>query len=58
MPTFFQELSGGPRGEDLLSSLRSGPPPTVQKSQDVIAGISIFPIFLLLNYSLHIITQI
>ncbi|KAH9479381.1 Start control protein cdc10 [Psilocybe cubensis] len=35
-----EELSGGPRAEDLLASLRSGPPPTVQKSQDVIADMT------------------
>ncbi|KDR80735.1 hypothetical protein GALMADRAFT_241166 [Galerina marginata CBS 339.88] len=35
-----EELSGGPRAEDILSSLRSGPPPTVQKSQDVIADMT------------------
>jgi hypothetical protein len=31
-------LSGGPRAEDILSTLRGGPPVPVQKSQDVIAG--------------------
>ncbi|KAF8906297.1 apses-domain-containing protein [Gymnopilus junonius] len=35
-----EELSGGPRAEDILSSLRSGPPLTVQKSQDVIADMT------------------
>ncbi|KAF9530420.1 transcription factor [Crepidotus variabilis] len=35
-----EELSGGPRVEDILSSLRTGPPPTVQKSQDVIADMT------------------
>ncbi|PPQ91860.1 hypothetical protein CVT25_000735 [Psilocybe cyanescens] len=35
-----EELSGGPRAEDILASLRSGPPPTVQKSQDVIADMT------------------
>ncbi|KIM44731.1 hypothetical protein M413DRAFT_442684 [Hebeloma cylindrosporum] len=34
------ELSGGPRAEDILSSLRSGPPAPVQKSQDVIADMT------------------
>lgn len=33
-----QELSGGPRAEDLLASLRSGPPAPVQKSQDLVTG--------------------
>ena len=33
-----QELSGGPRPEDILSSIRSGPTAPVQKSQDVVAG--------------------
>ena len=35
----FQELSGGPRVEDILASLRTGPPAPVQKSQDIIAGM-------------------
>lgn len=35
---FTQELGGGPRAEDLLSSLRSGPSAPVLKSQDVLAG--------------------
>ncbi|PPQ85577.1 hypothetical protein CVT24_009984, partial [Panaeolus cyanescens] len=35
-----EELSGGPRAEDILSSLRSGPPAPVQKSQDVIADMT------------------
>ena len=34
----FQELSGGPRAEDLLASLRTGPSAPVQKSQDIITG--------------------
>lgn len=34
----LQELGGGPRVEDLIASLRSGPSAPVQKSQDVIAG--------------------
>jgi len=38
MLTSPQELSGGPRPEDILSSIRSGPTAPVQKSQDVIAG--------------------
>jgi len=38
LTALLQELSGGPRAEDILSSIRSGPPPPVQKSQDVIAG--------------------
>jgi hypothetical protein len=33
-----QELGGGPRVEDLIASLRTGPSAPVQKSQDVIAG--------------------
>jgi hypothetical protein len=33
-----QELSSGSRPEDILAVLRTGPPPPVQKSQDVIAG--------------------
>ncbi|KAF8966305.1 transcription factor [Flammula alnicola] len=35
-----EELSGGPRAEDILYSLRSGPPAPVQKSQDVIADMT------------------
>ncbi|KAG6813885.1 hypothetical protein H0H92_006292 [Tricholoma furcatifolium] len=35
-----EELSGGPRAEDLLSNLRTGPPAPVQKSQDVIADMT------------------
>ncbi|OBZ73644.1 Start control protein cdc10 [Grifola frondosa] len=35
-----EELGSGPRAEDILSSLRSGPSAPVQKSQDVIADIS------------------
>ncbi|KAH9027774.1 hypothetical protein EDB84DRAFT_1499692 [Lactarius hengduanensis] len=35
-----EELGGGPRVEDLIASLRSGPSAPVQKSQDVIAGLS------------------
>ncbi|TFK39794.1 transcription factor [Crucibulum laeve] len=35
-----EELSGGPRAEDILSSLRTGPPVPVQKSQDVIADMT------------------
>lgn len=35
-----EELSGGPRAEDILSTLRSGPPVPVQKSQDVIADMT------------------
>ncbi|KAG6860881.1 hypothetical protein C0995_006436 [Termitomyces sp. Mi166 len=35
-----EELSGGPRAEDLLATLRTGPPAPVQKSQDVIADMT------------------
>ncbi|KAF8634582.1 hypothetical protein AX17_004171 [Amanita inopinata Kibby_2008] len=35
-----EELSSGPRAEDLLTSLRSGPSAPVQKSQDVIADMT------------------
>ncbi|KAF9565833.1 apses-domain-containing protein [Agrocybe pediades] len=35
-----EALSGGPRAEDLLSTLRSGPSLPVQKSQDVIADMT------------------
>ncbi|KAF6761714.1 transcription factor [Ephemerocybe angulata] len=35
-----EELSGGPRAEDILSNLRSGPSVPVQKSQDVIADMT------------------
>ncbi|KAH7908923.1 apses-domain-containing protein [Hygrophoropsis aurantiaca] len=35
-----EELSGGPRAEDLLASLRSGPSAPVQKSQDIIADMT------------------
>ncbi|KAF8809482.1 transcription factor [Phlegmacium glaucopus] len=35
-----EELSGGPRAEDILSNLRAGPPVPVQKSQDVIADMT------------------
>ncbi|KAF8159447.1 transcription factor [Crassisporium funariophilum] len=35
-----EELSGGPRAEDILSNFRSGPPAPVQKSQDVIADMT------------------
>lgn len=34
-----EELGGGPRAEDILSSLRGGPSVPVQKSQDVLADI-------------------
>lgn len=43
MDSYFQEL-GGPRVEDLISSLRSGPSVPVQKSQDVIAGTWLYVI--------------
>lgn len=35
-----EELSSGPRGEDLLASLRSGPSAPIKKSQDVIADMT------------------
>jgi len=35
-----QELSGGPRAEDLLATLRSAPPPPVQKSNEIIAAMT------------------
>ncbi|KAG6844773.1 hypothetical protein H0H87_003891 [Tephrocybe sp. NHM501043] len=35
-----EELSGGPRAEDLLANIRSGPPAPVQKSQDVVADMT------------------
>ncbi|KDQ61737.1 hypothetical protein JAAARDRAFT_150648 [Jaapia argillacea MUCL 33604] len=35
-----EELGGGVRAEDILSSLRTGPPLPVQKSQDVIADMT------------------
>jgi len=35
-----EELGGGPRVEDIIASLRSGPSIPVQKSQDVIADIT------------------
>ncbi|TDL23601.1 hypothetical protein BD410DRAFT_768110 [Rickenella mellea] len=35
-----EELAGGPRAEDLLSSLRTGPSIPAQKSQDVIADMT------------------
>ncbi|KAH9995486.1 hypothetical protein BJV77DRAFT_1066214 [Russula vinacea] len=35
-----EELGGGPRVEDLIASLRSGPLAPVQKSQDVIADMT------------------
>ncbi|KAG2011862.1 transcription factor, variant 2 [Coprinopsis cinerea AmutBmut pab1-1] len=35
-----EELSSGLRAEDLISSLRTGPPAPVQKSQDVIADMT------------------
>ncbi|KAG5654376.1 hypothetical protein H0H81_003834 [Sphagnurus paluster] len=35
-----QELSGGPRAEDILANIRTGPPAPVQKSQDVIADMT------------------
>ncbi|KAJ6610204.1 transcription factor [Mycena sp. CBHHK59/15] len=35
-----EELSGGSRPEDILAVLRTGPPPPVQKSQDVIADMT------------------
>ncbi|KAH0836726.1 apses-domain-containing protein [Lanmaoa asiatica] len=37
-----EELSGGPRAEDLLASLRTGPLAPVQKSQDIITGTFLF----------------
>ncbi|KAJ7446683.1 transcription factor [Mycena latifolia] len=36
-----EELSGGSRPEDILAVLRTGPPPPVQKSQDVIADMTV-----------------
>ncbi|KAJ7334133.1 transcription factor [Mycena albidolilacea] len=36
-----EELSSGSRPEDILAVLRTGPPPPVQKSQDVIADMTI-----------------
>lgn len=35
-----EELGGGPRVEDLIASLRSGPSAPVQKSQDVVADMT------------------
>ncbi|KAL4065852.1 hypothetical protein V8B97DRAFT_2021001 [Scleroderma yunnanense] len=35
-----EELSGGPRAEDILSSLRSGPSAPIQKSQDIITEMT------------------
>ncbi|KAF8548942.1 apses-domain-containing protein [Imleria badia] len=35
-----EELSGGPRAEDILASLRTGPPAPVQKSQDIITDMT------------------
>lgn len=35
-----EELNGGPRAEDILSSLRSGPSAPIQKSQDIIAEMT------------------
>ncbi|KIJ20891.1 hypothetical protein PAXINDRAFT_66463 [Paxillus involutus ATCC 200175] len=35
-----EELSGGPRAEDLLASLRTGPSAPVQKSQDIIGDMT------------------
>ncbi|KAJ7224299.1 transcription factor [Mycena pura] len=35
-----EELSSGSRPEDILAGLRTGPPPPVQKSQDVIADMT------------------
>ncbi|KAF8141533.1 apses-domain-containing protein [Boletus edulis] len=35
-----EELSGGPRAEDILASLRTGPSAPVQKSQDIIADMT------------------
>ncbi|KAG6868945.1 hypothetical protein C0993_007159 [Termitomyces sp. T159_Od127] len=35
-----EELSGGPRPEDLLANLRTGPPAPVQKSHEVIAEMT------------------
>ncbi|KAH9965026.1 hypothetical protein BGW80DRAFT_1346019 [Lactifluus volemus] len=35
-----EELGGGPRVEDIIASLRSGPSAPVQKSQDVIADLT------------------
>ncbi|KAG6889747.1 hypothetical protein C0992_004265 [Termitomyces sp. T32_za158] len=35
-----EELSGGPRAEDLLANLRTGPPAPVQKSHEVIADMT------------------
>ncbi|KAJ7504348.1 transcription factor [Mycena galericulata] len=36
-----EELSSGSRPEDILAVLRTGPPPPVQKSQDVIADMTV-----------------
>ena len=47
----FQELSGGPRAEDLLASLRAGPLVPVQKSQDIITGM--FPSFAPVAFGAH-----
>ncbi|OJA14993.1 hypothetical protein AZE42_04318 [Rhizopogon vesiculosus] len=35
-----EEFSGGPRAEDILASLRSGPSAPIQKSQDIIADMT------------------
>ncbi|KAF9779138.1 apses-domain-containing protein [Thelephora terrestris] len=35
-----EELSGGPRAEDLLASLRSAPSPPVQKSNEIISAMT------------------
>lgn len=43
-------MNGGPRAEDILSSLRAGPPVPVQKSQDVIAGLFLIDILRLHSF--------
>ena len=47
----FQELNGGPRAEDVLTSLRTGPSAPVQKSQDIIAGR--FPLLATVVFGVH-----
>ncbi|THH17791.1 hypothetical protein EW146_g3091 [Bondarzewia mesenterica] len=49
-----EELGGGPRVEDLIASLRSGPSVPVQKSQDVIADMTAMIQSLSIEFSVEV----
>ncbi|KAH9967163.1 transcription factor [Russula dissimulans] len=52
-----EELGGGPRVEDLIASLRTGPSAPVQKSQDVIADMTAMIQSLSANFAAEIKTK-